>query len=273
MPDDMAPHATAPMPVLNVLPEENFLVDLEGFDGPLDLLLDLARNQKVDLAQISVVKLADQYLNYIEQAKSLRLEVAADYLVMAAWLTYLKSRLLIPDPPREEEELSPQMMADLLTFQLKRIEAMRNAGYNLFRQPIFGRDIFGRPAHVRSLIKTQLSFDLKLHDLLHSYGQIMAERQAAFYRPAPRKLYKLEDAMERLRLMLGLAREWTSFGQFMPPDLFDDVVVKRSAVASTFGACLELAKQGAMDLNQEKPFAPIYIRQIIYEGDNADDEQ
>jgi segregation and condensation protein A len=165
------------------------------------------------------------------------------------------------------------MMASLLTFQLQRIEAMRHAGQNLYRRPIFGRDVFGRPAHVRSLIKTQLSFDLKLHDLLHSYGQIMAERQASFYKPAPRKLYKLEDAMERLRVMLGLAREWTILGQFMPPDLFDDVVVKRSAIASTFGACLELAKQGAMDLNQAKPFAPIYIRQIIYQGDANHDNQ
>lgn len=246
--------------------QEPFVVDLDGFDGPVDLLLDLARNQKVDLAQISVVKLAEQYLHYIETAKNLKLEVAADYLVMAAWLTYLKSRLLLPQDKVAEGDLSPQDMADILAFQLRRLEAMRHVGGLLFQRPLLGRDVFAVADRGETFVTTQLEFDLKFHDLINAYGRIIAEQTAAFYAPKPRKLFKIEDALERLATMIGLARDWISIDTFMPVDELNDYMVKKSAVSSTFGAFLELAKQGKIDLKQEKNFGPIFMRAMTEEA-------
>jgi segregation and condensation protein A len=249
------------LPFMPPLPvHEPFLVDLEGFDGPVDLLLDLARKQKVDLAQISVLKLADQYISYIEHAKELRLEVAADYLVMAAWLTYLKSRLLLPDQPTEEGDLTPQDMADILAFQLRRLESIRHVGQLLINRPTLQREFFKSADKGESFLKTQLTFDLKFHDLINAYGRIVAEREAAFYQPKQRKLFKMEDAIERLATMIGLAKEWISIESFMPLQELADYLMQRSAVSSTFGAFLELAKQGQVFLRQEKNFAPIFMR-------------
>jgi segregation and condensation protein A len=241
---------------------EPFVVDLEGFDGPIDLLLDLARKEKLDLAQISVLTLADQYLKYIETAKTLRLEVAADYLVMAAWLTYLKSRLLLPDQPSEEGDLTPQDLADILAFQLRRLEAMRHVGEMLFQRPMLKRDVFKSANRGESFLKKQLVFDLKFHDLINAYGRIFAEKQAAFYQPKQRKLFKIEDMLERLATMIGLTKDWISIDTFMPLDNLNDYMMSRSAISSTFGAFLELAKQGQVDLKQEKNFAPIYMRAL-----------
>jgi segregation and condensation protein A len=241
---------------------EPFVVDLDGFDGPVDLLLDLARKQKVDLAQISVLHLADQYLAYIEKVKDLRLEVAADYLVMAAWLTYLKSRLLLPDQPTEEGDLTPQDLADILAFQLRRLEAMRAMGGKLFQRPMLKRDVFKPANRGESFIKKQLTFDLNFHDLINAYGRIFAEKQSAFYQPKQRKLFKIEDMIERLATMIGLAKDWISIDTFMPLDDLNDYLVSKSAISSTFGAFLELAKQGQVDLKQETNFGPIFMRSI-----------
>jgi segregation and condensation protein A len=247
---------------MNMPVHEPFVVDLDGFDGPVDLLLDLARKQKVDLAQISVLHLADQYLSYIEKVKDLRLEVAADYLVMAAWLTYLKSRLLLPEAPAEEGDLTPQDLADILAFQLRRLEAMRQMGENLFRRPMLKRDVFKAANRGESFIKKQLTFDLNFHDLINAYGRIFAEKQAAFYQPKQRKLFKIEEMIERLATMIGLAKDWISIDAFMPKDDLSDFLVSKSAISSTFGAFLELAKQGDVDLKQETNFGPIYMRSI-----------
>lgn len=252
-----------PLPPVPVQPGHiPFVVDLEGFDGPIDLLLDLARKQKVDLGQISVLQLADQYLGYVEKAKALRLEVAADYLVMAAWLTYLKSRLLLPDDKADDGDLTPQDMADILAFQLRRLEAMRHVGQKLMERPMLGRQVFKPADKGESFLKKQLSFDLNFHDLINAYGRMIAEKQAAFYQPPPRVLFKIEDVMERLAQMIGLAKEWINIETFMPLENLSDFVVMKSAVSSTFGAFLELAKQGQVDLMQEKNFGPIYMRSI-----------
>lgn len=261
MTTDTMTEAELPLPPVPFQPGHvPFIVDLEGFDGPVDLLLDLARKQKVDMAHISVLDLADQYLTYIERAKELRLEVAADYLVMASWLTYLKSRLLLPDQPVEEGDLTPQDMADILAFQLRRLEAMRHVGQLLMTRPMLRRDVFKAADKGESFLKTQLTFDLKFHDLINAYGRIVAEKQAAFYQPKKRNLFKIEDMIERLATMIGIAKEWISIDAFMPLEKMTDFAVLKSAVSSTFGAFLELAKQGQVDLKQEKNFAPIFMR-------------
>lgn len=262
--------ATEELPFSPPLPmHEAFVVDLEGFDGPVDLLLDLARKQKVDLSQISVLKLADQYISYIEKAKELRLEVAADYLVMAAWLTYLKSRLLLPDEKTDDSDLTPQDMADILAFQLRRLEAMRHVGGILIQRPMLGRDIFKPADRGETFLKTQLTFDLKFHDLINAYSRIVAEREAAFYQPKKRQLFKMEEMIDRLATMIGLAKEWISIESFMPISELADYLVQKSGVSSTFGAFLELAKQGRVFLRQEKNFAPIYMR-ARYEGEEEE---
>lgn len=248
------PNITAP------ITRNPFIVDLSGFDGPIDLLLDLARRQKLDLAQISIVKLADQYLQYIEDAKDLRLEIAADYLVMAAWLAYLKSRLLLPPDEQPAEQITPQAMADLLTFQLKRLEALRQAGDALFARPMLGQQVFRPAKQPHRFIVKQLTFDMQLHDLINAYGRVFSEKQTALYRPPPRRLFKMEDAMERLATMVGLATDWAPLDIFFPPQIFEDPLVQKSAVASTFGALLELVKQGQADVKQDQAFGPIYTK-------------
>lgn len=250
---------------------EPFVVDLEGFDGPVDLLLDLARKQKFDIAQISVLQLADQYVSYIEKAKELRLEVAADYLVMAAWLTYLKSRLLLPEQPTEEGDLTPQDMADILAFQLRRLESMRNSGMALMQRPMLGRDFHKGADRGERFLTKQLQFDLKFHDLINAYGRIVSEKQAAFYQPKKRTLFKMEEALERLATMIGLARDWITIDTFMPLDEIADYLVKKSAVSSTFGAFLELAKQGQVYLKQDKNFGPIFMRARPAGSEDYDD--
>lgn len=237
-----------------------FEVNLDGFDGPIDLLLDLAKKQKLDIKEISILELANQYLSFIEQARALRIEVAADYLVMAAWLAYLKSRLLLPPEEVDEEELTSEQMADLLAFQLKRLEAMRQVGQALYQRPLLNDSVLTRGRGYGFHVKTQLEFDLKLHDLIHAYGKIQAQNQASFYQPKPRTIFKVEDAMKRLTTMLGLARDWMTMETFMPLEDIVDIVIKKSAVASTFGAFLELTKQGKMDIKQDALFAPIYAR-------------
>jgi segregation and condensation protein A len=239
-------------------PEDRLVLDLDGFEGPIDVLLTLAREQKVDLTKIKIVPLVDQYLAFISTARKLKLEIAADYLVMAAWLAYLKSRLLLPEPP--EDEPSGEEMAANLQWQLQRLEAMQAAGVTLFARPRLGWDVFRRGMpEVISADKTP-RYEATLYDLLKAYAdQKRAKDSVQMLRIAPTALYSVEDALERLEARLGKLPDWEVLVSFLPEDLRDPVVV-RSATASTFAASLELAKQGRLLLRQLETFGPIYLK-------------
>ena len=239
---------------------EQLLLYLGDFDGPIDMLLTLARDQKVDLTKISILALANQYLEFIEKAQKLRLEIAADYLVMAAWLAYLKSRLLIPQDENKQAEPSAQELADALQFQLRRLEATRKAADDLFRLPRLGYNVFGRGEPEGLKTDYIAKYDMTLYDLLKAYGDIQQRQQNSVYKLAPVRLFSLEEAIERMENMLGkIPQEWVSLFMFLPGGITEKIV-KRSAVAATFGGALELAKRGLIQMQQEKNYAPIYIR-------------
>jgi segregation and condensation protein A len=238
--------------------EGELIVNLEGFEGPLDLLLMLARDQKVDLRKISMVALVDQYLAHIAQARRMRLELAADYLVMAAWLAYLKSRLLLPEPPAGEEP-SGQEMADALQWQLRRLEAMQEVGVRLMARPQLGQDVFARGQPEGAVVVRRTVWDVKLYDLLKAYGDQVRPKDADTYQIEPMQFFSVEDAAERLGRMLGIAIDWQSLEAFLPAGLTDPLR-RRSAVASTFVAGLQLAKDGSIELRQTERFGPIYLR-------------
>jgi segregation and condensation protein A len=224
------------------------------------MLLTLARDQKVDLSKISILALATQYLEFVEKARSLRLELAADYLVMAAWLAYLKSRLLIPADEQKQAEPTAQEIADALQFQLRRLEAMRLTADKLFRLPRLGYNVFARGEPDGLPTSYIAKYDMTYYDLLKAYGDIKLRQQNSVYKLNPVKLFSLEEALSRLENMLGkIPQEWVSLFMFLPPGL-KERIVKRSAIASTFGGALELVKRGAIELQQEKNYAPIYIR-------------
>jgi segregation and condensation protein A len=245
---------TAPAP----LPGE-LVVDLEGYEGPIDMLLQLAREQKVDLTRISILQLADQYLAFISELRRLRLEIAADYLVMAAWLAYLKSRLLLPEP-QPEDEPSGAALAAALTFQLQRLEAMQQAGARLLARPLLGRDVFARGVPEGLPIVSRIAWDATLYDLLKAYGDSRRRLAggAALEIRAP-ELYSMDDALERLGKLLGKVPDWRTLASFLPEDLRGGLV-GRSAVASTFAASLELVRDGRLQLRQDVAFGPIFLR-------------
>ena len=238
--------------------EGELIVNLEGFEGPLDLLLSLARDQKVDLRKISMVALVDQYLVHIHQARRMRLELAADYLVMAAWLAYLKSRLLLPEPPAGEEP-SGQEMADALQWQLRRLEAMQETGARLMARPQLGRDIFSRGQPEGIVVVRRAVWDVKLYDLLSAYGSQVRPKDADTYQIEPMQFFSVEEAAERLGRMLGIAIDWQSLEAFLPAGLTDPAR-RRSAIAATFVAGLQLAKDGQIELRQSERFGPIHLR-------------
>ncbi len=239
---------------------EKLLLYLGDFDGPIDMLLSLARDQKVDLTKISILALANQYLEYIEKARELRLELAADYLVMASWLAYLKSRLLVPQDEKKQEEPSAQEMADALQFQLLRLEAMRKVADELFHLPRLGFNVFGRGDPEGLAVSYKARYEMTFYDLLKSYGDIKQRQKNSVYKLNPVKLFSLEDAIGRLETMLGkIPKDWVSLFMFLPAGMTEKIV-KRSAVASTFGGALEMAKRGLIQIQQEKNYAPIYIR-------------
>lgn len=235
------------------------VLDLDGYEGPLDLLLDLARDQKVDLARISMLALAQQYLDYIESARQIRLEVAADYLVMAAWLAYLKSRLLIPDPEGEDEPSASEMAARL-NWQLRRLQAMREAAKTLMQRQQQGIDFHLRGAPEGIRVHRSSAWECDLYDLLKAYG---AHREAQGENEPLKvkrdKVISVEQALERMRKLLGALPEWSSLQAFLPPTP-PHPFMRRSATASTLLAALELAKQGDIDLKQGRTFGPIYVR-------------
>jgi segregation and condensation protein A len=247
---------------------DDLFLNLEGYEGPIDLLLTLARDQKVDLTKISILDLAKQYLDFIDRAKNLRLEIAADYIVMAAWLAYLKSKLLLPqtETDSDEEELSGEAMAEALAFQLKRLEAMQQAAEMLFNLPQMGQDFFHRGMSDAASMTVQPVWQADLYDILSAYGSIARRQEAAHYTPKTWTLMSTEEAYKRLSTMLGkLPRKggdsvWSVLDSFMPEDL-KDALIKRSSRASLFTATLEMAKQGEVDIRQDGLFKPIYIRQ------------
>ncbi len=234
----------------------------------MDLLLDLAKSQKVDLAKISILALAEQYLAFIDRARDLKLEIAADYLVMAAWLAYLKSKLLVPqtDEDTEDEELSGEALAEALAFQLKRLEAMQKVAELLFNLPQLGRDFFPRGARDNVDVVVSPLWQADLYDVLSAYGSIARRQESAHYKLKTWSLMSTEEAYDRLSAMLGkLPRKgresvWAVLESFVPADL-KDVLMKRSSRASLFTATLEMAKQGHVDIRQDGLFKPIYIRQ------------
>jgi segregation and condensation protein A len=243
-----------------------FVLDLDGYGGPIDVLLTLARDQKVDLTKISILALAEQYIAFIERARRLRLELAADYLVMASWLAFLKSRLLLPEPENEDEPSAAEM-ADALAFQLRRLESIQHAGARLMTLPQLGRDIFPRGAPEPIVVERRVTFALGLFDLLAAYGQQIGRREKQLYTIEPFMLLSVEAAIERLSQMIGRLPAWTLLSQFLPA--YDPAeasngeqrrLVGRSAVAAMFGASLELAKRGVVNIRQDGNFEPIYIR-------------
>jgi len=239
-------------------PSAELVVDLEGYEGPIDALLQLAREQKVDITKISILRLADQYLAFIAAARRLRLEIAADYLVMAAWLAYLKSRLLLPQPA-DAAEPSGEEMAAALAHQLRRLEAMQQAGQGLFARDLLGRDVFTRGAPEglpRVLIPV---YEATLYDLLKAYGEQKSRKESGVLHIDAPELYSMDDALQRLGRLLGRMPDWRTLISFLPPGL-QSGLVHRSAVAATFAATLELVRSGKLQLRQDAPFGPIYLR-------------
>jgi segregation and condensation protein A len=233
-------------------------VNLEGFEGPIDLLLSLARDQKVDLTQIAILPLAEQYLNFISSARQLDLEIAADYLVMAAWLAYLKSRLLLPDPePEQDEEIID--MADALRYQLVRLEAMQQAAKRLISLPRLGQQRFARGAVEQFSITNEAVWQASLYDLLACYGDIQSGLENETLTIAATKLFSVEEAAKRLRHLIGGMPDWTTLESFLPPNLRAPID-RRSATASHFVASLELARDGLLKLRQDAHYAPLYIK-------------
>ena len=247
-------------------PRDAFMVDVDGYEGPLDVLLDLARRQKVDITQVSIVQLADQYLVFVVEARQHNLELAADYLVMAAWLAYLKSRLLLPDLDDEDQPTGSEMAA-MLAFQLRRLEAMRNIGAKLLERDQLGRDFFARGAPEPFSITRVSVMDANLHDLMRAYGDIRRRAIPDHMAIEAVRLHTVEQALERLKRMLGATKEWSNLWDFLPDDI-KDPLLRRSAMASTFAASLELAREGKARIRQSGAFGPIYVS-----ANDTDDKQ
>jgi segregation and condensation protein A len=236
----------------------DLFLDLGAYEGPIDVLLTLAREQKVDLTKISILKLADQYLAFIAEARRLRLELAADYLVMAAWLAYLKSRLLLPEPPADDEPTGEEMAA-ALAFQLRRLEAMQQAGVRLMARPQLGRDVFRRGAPEGLPVVSRIVWEVSLYDLLKAYGEQRSRSGAQVLEIRAAELYSMDDALERLAALVGRLPDWQTLAAFLPEDLRGGLH-HRSAVASTFAASLELVRSGQLQLRQDVAFGPIWVR-------------
>jgi segregation and condensation protein A len=238
--------------------EPALVVDVAGFEGPLDLLLHLARNQKVDLARISIVALVDQYLKFIEQVRAMRLELAADYLVMAAWLAYLKSKLLIPKQPDADGE-SGEEMAAVLQFRLKRLEAMRDAAARLVNRNRLGRDVFARGMPEVVIIEKRNEYSATLYDLLTAYAAQRQRQAITNVRIAKRGVWSLQEAREILVRLIGAFKDWTALDSFLI-EYLTSPQERPTAIASSFAASLELVREGAIELRQHAAFEPLYLR-------------
>ncbi len=241
------------------LAAEALIVDVDGFEGPLDLLLTLARTQKVDLRRISVLELARQYLAFVREARGLRIELAADYLVMAAWLAFLKSRLLLPPDP-EEEGPTAEEQAALLAFQLERLEAMRTAAARLMARDQLGRDVFARGETQEVQRSRKVVWTTTLLDLMQAYARTRTREDFRPFVLDRANVWTMEEALERLRPVIGAVGDWTDLRAFLPKGWDGDAARRRSATASTFAATLELVRAGGMEMRQDEMFGPIRIR-------------
>jgi segregation and condensation protein A len=238
--------------------EPALVIDVEGFEGPLDLLLTLARQQKVDLAKISILALADQYLAFIEAARQLRLELAADYLVMAAWLAYLKSRLLLPEPPAPDG-LSAEEMALALAQRLRRLEAIRNIAEQLLGRPQLGREVFvrGLPEPIAEIKRPEWS--ATLYDILSAYASQRQKRARSYVRVPKRTVWSLAEARAALERFIGVAADWSPLDQYLIEYMVDPSL-KATVRASSFAAALEMVREGSLELHQHAAFALLYVR-------------
>jgi segregation and condensation protein A len=262
MPDGLDDDWTDPRPPLDATSDEAFVLRLETYEGPIDLLLEQARLQKVDLTQISILALADQYLAFVERARRLSLELAAQYLVMAAWLAYLKSRLLLPRPPADDEPSGAEL-AEALAFQLRKIDAMRQMGAKLMARPRRGLDMLARGLVPETAVAAETVWAVSLYDLLSAYAdhRRRTTRAQASLRIEASRLYSIEEALDILAGMLGRLPDWSSLAALLPPMApTADPLMRRSALAATFGATLELAKAGRIAVRQDGPFSPIWIK-------------
>lgn len=245
------------------------IVDVAGFEGPLDLLLDLARRQKVDLAKISVLALANQYLDFINRSTRMRIEVAADYLVMAAWLAYLKSRLLVPQDIDDEDEIPAEELAAMLAFRLKRLQAMRDAAAQLMARNRLGQDVFSRGAPEPLIVETSTEYSDNLVDLIKAYATRRTQEFAHHeYRIARLPVWTIQEARKVLEGMIGKMDDWGRLDQWLIEYLVDPDK-RRSVVASTFSASLEMAREGTIEIRQEEAFRPIYMRRAVQENEVA----
>jgi segregation and condensation protein A len=257
-PDDFAPIEFSP-----AAPDEFLTVTVDGFEGPLDLLLALARNQKVDLAKISILKLAEQYLEFIESAHRMNLELAADYLVMAAWLAYLKSRLILPAPPGDGDETDAIDMAAQLRWRLQRLEAMRGAAARLMARDRLGRDVFARGAPEPVKVVKLATYTDSMYDLLTAYsgGRVKSLRGNTYRPPAP-PIIQIEEARERMERMLGRIPDWRGLAKLVPFE-WSGGGRRRSAIASTLLACLELTRDGRLEMRQLGPFEELFVKDRV----------
>ena len=255
MPDDFFDPATTEAR----LAAEALVVDVDGFEGPLDLLLTLARSQKVDLRRVSILRLAEQYLGFVEAAKRLRIELAADYLVMAAWLAFLKSRLLLPPDPAEEGP-SGEELAARLAFQLERLEAMRDAAARLMARDQLGRDVFARGETPGVTREVRVTYTASLLDLMRAYARIKTRDDFKPLHLGRGPVYTMEQALERMRGLLGTAIDWVQLAAWLPDDWRREPAKRRSATAASFAAALELVKAGRLEVRQDAAFAPIFLR-------------
>lgn len=241
------------------LAAEALIVDVDGFEGPLDLLLTLSRTQKVDLRKISVLQLAEQYLGFVEKARSLRIELAADYLVMAAWLAFLKSRLLLPPEPGDEGP-SAEDLAAHLAFQLERLQAMRDAAARLMGRDQLGRDFFARGVPEDLTHHRKVSYTATLLDLMRAYAQIRTKDEFRPFVLDREHVYTMEQALDRMRGLIGYVGDWATLVSFLPEGWDVTPMARRSALAAHFAAVLEMAKRGQVSLRQGETFAPIELR-------------
>lgn len=244
------------------------LLKIDGYEGPIEVLLELARSQKVDLRHISILQLVRQYLDFVERAKELRLSLAAEYLVMAAWLTYLKSRLLLPNEEVSGDEPTGEEMAEALQFQLHRLGAMQKAGDELLKGNILGQAVFARGMSEKLQVNANVQFNVSLYDILNVYGKIQRRKEYSEYTPIPFELMSMDEASERLTKMLGnLPRSgsssaqsvWATLESFLPEKI-KNPLYGRSTIAATLTAGLEMVKQGHADVRQDGLFRPIYMR-------------
>lgn len=248
------------------LTEPQLVIDIDGFEGPLDLLLHLSRDQKVDLTRISIVALVDQYLAFIQEAQRLRLELAADYLVMAAWLAYLKSRLLIPKKS-DDDEPSGEGLAELLQFRLRRLEAMREKALELMQRNQLGRQFFKRGLPEMAIVEKKHLYSTTLYELLMAYASIRQKNSIKQVEFVQRKVWSLKAARELLQRLLGKAQDWVSLDEYLL-SYINSPDEERTARASLFATSLEMVREGSVELRQSQPFAPIYVRANVTRSAN-----